>query len=326
MRRPDRTLWLLLALLGAGGCLGGLENDIFRGTAAVDGTLPTPFDRSRAWVAIDGNPRLLGVIEADGRFTIASVPAGAQRLVASNGLADAAEQDLLVLSERSNRVDLAWRLGAIVRGQLFLEDDDLARRADIGLVGLPLQDKSAVDDRFEFGALPAGCYTVWARHPLHEESRTDVCVDAGDSADVVLYLRSAPVTPTPDGGSVELRPLCAPCLSGSECASGVCATYRHPTADEQVCTQPCNEDTDCPIGFDCDELEYGGALACVPHEASCSAYANVGASCAGAGDCGVGEEDGSCVDQHCTLSCEETRDCPSGLSCQPLDDSESVCR
>jgi len=323
-----RSLALLAPLLATASCVGGLENDLFSGHASVDGTLPGPIDSARAWVAIDGQPRLAGGVASDGSFSIANVPVGQRVVLASNGVASASEQQLLVLAERPNPVVVEWSAGATIQGQIFFEGDDLARRADVGIAGLPLQTKTAVDGHFKLPALPAGCYDVYVRHPLHRESRTETCVETGATSTVVLYLRLAPTTPTPtpDGGTPPLEPLCAPCQTHGECASGLCAIYSHASADEQICTQGCTEDAECPRGYICGDLEYNGMRGCVPPSASCSASANLGAECESAGDCGLDDSDGVCVEQHCTLRCEETHDCPDGQTCQlPSGGDDLVC-
>ncbi len=312
-------LWLAI---GVTGCLGGLDNELFVGEGSVQGQLEGALDSASAWVTVEDQPELVAAVAADGSFELSGVAAGERTLLASTGLDEASRQRLTVLARADNQVRLRATQGAVLRGAVSLAGDDLSRRPELGFQALPVRTKTEPAGEVELAGLPSGCFEVWASHPTHQRATREVCLTAGETATFSLRLMRS------EGNGDSSGELCAPCSAGEDCSSGQCTAYSSSGADEQVCTQSCSVDENCPLGFRCEELEGGsGERICLPHEMSCTALANVGASCGEDPDCGLDDEDGQCVDGRCVARCEEPRDCPTGMQCVvESGENESICQ
>lgn len=108
--------------------------------------------------------------------------------------------------------------------------------------------------------------------------------------------------PPPSGG----KDIGESCESGAECESGLCAGDGY----SFTCTEPCQDQDDCPAGYQCYPLDGGGG-GCFKTEGK-----DVGDSCSLAADC----LSGKCVSiggspYFCTDVCASTADCPCGMQC-----------
>jgi hypothetical protein len=117
--------------------------------------------------------------------------------------------------------------------------------------------------------------------------------------------------------------LCQPCNVSADCRAGDAGVslscFELTAAFERVCLPTCSEDTGCPAGFECSP----GLKACVPRNASCTAYAAARAmspcrssvDCSALGTQSISPLSGACRDQHCAFVCLTSADCQGGLAC-----------
>jgi hypothetical protein len=120
--------------------------------------------------------------------------------------------------------------------------------------------------------------------------------------------------------------LCAPCKHSGQCnPQGACLTST--TTGNQYCSEPCDENDRCPLGFWCVDVT-GLGLQCVPREPSCSEPSG------GRGNCDMCEtlmdcESGSCVDfgwgQVCLDECTPgLGECPAYTACETVEDIHTL--
>ena len=103
----------------------------------------------------------------------------------------------------------------------------------------------------------------------------------------------------------------APCDSGDDCYSGVCAEHMGDT----VCTKTCDED--CPAGWTCEQVTGAGGDAvfiCV------SSFEHLCRPCLTSDDCTSDTSETACIDydgqgSFCGAMCESDGDCPEGFVC-----------
>ncbi|MGB0592014.1 MAG: glycine rich domain-containing protein [Myxococcota bacterium] len=104
----------------------------------------------------------------------------------------------------------------------------------------------------------------------------------------------------------------APCDSGDDCYSGVCAEHMGDT----VCTKTCDED--CPAGWTCEQVTGAGGDAvfiCV------SSFEHLCRPCLTSDDCTSDTSETACIDydgqgSFCGAICQSDGDCPEGFVCQ----------
>jgi hypothetical protein len=142
-----------------------------------------------------------------------------------------------------------------------------------------------------------------------------VCVaDAPDGGEVDAP-RADAARESSVGDAPSAKPLGAPCLGDSDCASGLCVDGTVlPTATNGVCTRPCCASQDCNDGtFVCSPTGAGsycvkGSLVTrTPNATGKSA----GASCSGDGECRSGKCDP--VQKICVDACCRDSDCGSNV-------------
>jgi hypothetical protein len=141
-----------------------------------------------------------------------------------------------------------------------------------------------------------------------EDSSVEGNVDAaeGEASDT-------PTTATDDADErTDDHGFGAPCDSGDDCYSGVCAEHMGDT----VCTKTCDED--CPAGWTCEQVTSAGGDAvfiCV------SSFEHLCRPCLTSDDCTSDTSETACLDYEgqgsfCGAMCDSDGDCPDGFVCQ----------
>jgi len=296
------AICLLLA-----GCVGGLDNTPFEGSAtgSITGRLTGTIDPIRAFVSILGAPVVTASVAADGSFQIDGIARGPHRLYAFNGTDGSALTDVEVFGARTVTAPITLLPEASIAGRVTWEHGFPAQApAHLGVEEVPLEAESDAHGRFEIAGLFEGCWHVLATSAGFAPSRALICVHGGERAEQLFRLRD---------GSVHAGALCAPCSAADQCAGALCVT----AGQEQHCSQACNANHPCPAAFACLEVEPGVHACALPH-ASCTALEDFGAQagCADDASCGIDGVDDAICDgaMRCTLACPAAS-CPEGSTC-----------
>ncbi|MCY1034586.1 carboxypeptidase-like regulatory domain-containing protein [Corallococcus sp. BB11-1] len=291
MRRAHWLLkltWPSLAL--ALGACGNLDNTPFR-TGTVHGRL-TEFDPAVALVSLVGAPDARGTVDAEGRFTLADVPAGPAELFIVATASKAARVPLTVQGGQSVAVeDVAPRPAGTLDLKVKSRGSLKLTQAQVSLVGTPFQAlRLDVAGKQRIGPLPEGCYEVRVLAPDFATASGQGCVGPGEQK--LLKLELIPEDAWGQRGCAETGcdsdTHCAPngqcvgCLDDSQCAAPLACRGMRCEGPGAECA-PCEGHWQCTPAARCADVP-GNAMACVM-------------------DCGVGRPactDGlTCQDGHC---------------------------
>ena len=109
-----------------------------------------------------------------------------------------------------------------------------------------------------------------------------------------------------------------PCDDNGECNSGYCVN----TGDGSVCSNTCDDSTNCPKGWKCNDINAGGdtAYICIP------LFTNLCRPCSANSDCDDAfGEGGYCIPfengegSFCGGNCQDNSDCPADYDCQEFE-------
>lgn len=328
-------------VLGVLAC-GELENAPFR-IGTVHGRL-TESDAAVALVSVLGAPELRSSVAADGSFTLERVPAGQAELFIVASESKTLRVSLIVQGGQSVSVGpLAPQAASFLSVRVRAPAHEPVDQAQVTLVGTPLEPlRPDGNGRLRLGPLPDGCYTLRIAVPGFSEVATETCVSAGETEEVKVMLpppsNGCAMTGCSDGFLCTQDGRCVECLEDTHCGPGLsCRGMRCEGASPQ-CTA-CEGNWQCGAGASCQEFGDGSqacvavcsnpsacadgftcqAGQCLPDAAQfngCPAYAQLGAACANQAQCrSAGLINGLCVEGHCTIPCNASRDCPEPFSC-----------
>ncbi|RMG17465.1 MAG: carboxypeptidase regulatory-like domain-containing protein [Deltaproteobacteria bacterium] len=321
MRRPCPIPVLpALALLLLPACWGGFDQGpILPGQGAIEGRFPEGADPERAWVAVVGEPTLVATVDSSGAFRIDGIDAGRVALAGVDGRGGAFyEASRRVWNGRVTRVEPQVVDDVEVGGEVRVPG---AAHAPVTISVQEVPVLLGADGSFDIEHLPPLCMTFEFERTGYETATRRVCPAPGDTVRLEVSL---------DATEPEAAGLCAPCRSDGECETGLCALHEVEDVSEQVCARPCEDDAECPAGYECQKLGSGETRqACLPRRASCLALEDYLDSrvCQADEACGLpGADDGVCREGRCTVLCEDDSECPASTHCVIPGDGKGVCR
>ncbi|MCP3143757.1 carboxypeptidase-like regulatory domain-containing protein [Pyxidicoccus xibeiensis] len=273
MRSTLHIAMTALLALGVSAC-GNLSNDPFR-VGTVRGQL-SEYDASVALVSLVGQPGVRSTVDAEGRFTLERVPAGAAELFIVATAEKAARVPVTVQGGYSVELkQVAPTAAGFFDLRVKASQGERVSGAQVAVVGTPFQ-RLKLDDkgRLRVGPLPDGCYGVSVSATGFPSLSAEACVGPGEKKEIKLELALAPdlvergcaVTGCADGLVCAPNRRCVECHADSQCAEGLsCVGFRCEGPGPQC--SPCDGDWKCQAGSRCADLPEGGT-ACV---AECSA-------------------------------------------------------
>jgi hypothetical protein len=114
------------------------------------------------------------------------------------------------------------------------------------------------------------------------------------------------------GGTTGSASLCQACVDHTDCAEQGALCLKLGAA-ESVCGRSCQDDSGCPAGYTCNDLQGQSGSQCVPASFTCQSAPS---GCTQDSQCVSGQrcEAGQCVTQ--ASACTQSTDCPTGQRCE----------